>query len=174
MHVRWKIRFRCEHQAFTKHKARVCACHTLQTGCSPHLKKSTSSSPVQIIISQNYTTLLIKQLGEAKKKKKVKENNNFKKKTWYIIKVTLFLHLPWNRLQIAAVVSYNADQNFPLAADAILESEKTLGPRGRGDFTHVPEVRVTHFAFAPFRAERPLYLCSQALQYSPRLFPLLL
>lgn len=88
-----------------------------------------------------------------------------------MIKLTLWLHLPSRRLQIAAVVSY---QNFPPAAAAILESEKTRGREDEVDFTHVPEVRLTHFACAPLRAETPLYLCSTALQYSPRLFPLLL
>ena len=82
----------------TQHKARVCACHTLQTGCSP--QKSTSTG------TNNYLAKLHNPLNSSSK-------------------LTLFLHLPSNRLQIAVVVSF-AHQNFPLAAAAILESEKTM------------------------------------------------
>ena len=88
-------------------------------------------------------------------------------------KLTLFLHLPSNRLRIAAVVSY-PHQNFPLAAAAILESEKTLGSRGRGWLHARAGGSIDTLCMCPLRAETPLYLCSTALQYSPRLFPLLL
>ena len=91
-----------------------------------------------------------------------------------MIKLTLFLHLPSNRLQIAAVVSYNAHQIFLLPPPPYQKAKRPWGRDDEVDFTHVPEVRLTHFACAPLRAETPLYLCSTALQYSPRLFPLLL
>ena len=89
-----------------------------------------------------------------------------------MIKLTLFLHLPSNRLQIAAVVSYNAHQIFLLPPPPY---QKAKRPWGRDDEVHARAGgSIDTLCMCPLRAETPLYLCSTALQYSPRLFPLLL
>ena len=80
LHLRksWQVyyhRFRCAHQAFKQHKARVCACHTLQTGCSPHLKKKYFQPPG----SNNYLAKLHNPLTARGSEKKNNNNNNNKK-----------------------------------------------------------------------------------------------